>query len=42
MVGQWCIFAMGGHEYEGPQQVELAGDTVMHAVEKVKRRGGGI
>ena len=39
---QTHIFAMGGHEYEGLQQVELAGDTVMHALKKVKRRGGGI
>ena len=33
---------MGGHEYEGPQQVEQAGDTVMHSRKEVMRRGGGI
>ena len=42
MARQRPVFAMGGREYEVLRQVERAGDTVMHAPKKVKRRGGGI
>ena len=42
MARQTHISATGGQEFGGIRQVELAGDVVMPALKKVKRRGGGI